>query len=634
MGTNDCSNARFMSHQLNFIYNDSDWVAPSEYPDLRNADEIAIDLETKDPNLKTKGSGWATFDGGIVGFAVAALGQQWYFPIQHDAGGNMDLAVTTAFMVDLLKRPSTKIFHNASYDVGWLLANGFEVNGKIVDTMVAAALIDANRWSFSLNACAKDYLGEIKNETYLKEKAKEWGIDPKQDLWKMPAGYVGFYAEQDAALTLKLWQRFKSEIQKQSINDVWEMEMELLPILIKMRQTGIRVDEAKAALLKKEFRKKEKEVLHKIKKETTLSVDIWAARSVAQVFDRLGVEYPRTAKSNEPSFTTNWLQNCEHPIAGLIREAREINKFHSTFIDSIQRYVHKGRIHAEINQLRSDQGGTVSGRLSYANPNLQQIPARNKEYGNKIRSLFLPEDGRQWGSFDYSQQEPRLVAHYSASIGERLDGSEEFIQAYADESADFHQIVADMAGISRTQAKTINLGLFYGMGKAKLSKELGIDKDKAEGLLNKYNSRVPFVKKLASAVTQSASKFGFIRTILGRKCRFDKWEPATFGMNQAMDYNEAKANYGNNIRRAFTYKALNRLIQGSAADQAKKAMIDCYKAGHLPLLQIHDELCFSVGNDKDIKDIKSKMENAVENLKVPFKCDVALGKSWGEAKDE
>ena len=634
MGTNDSPNARFMSHQLNFIYNDSDWVAPSEYPDLRNANEVAIDLETKDLNLKTKGSGWATFDGGIVGFAVAALGQQWYFPIQHDAGGNMDLAITTAFMVDLLKRPSTKIFHNASYDVGWLLANGFEINGKIVDTMVAAALIDENRYSFSLNACAKDYLGEIKNETFLKEKAKEWGIDPKQDLWRMPAGYVGFYAEQDAALTLKLWQRFKSEIQQQSINDVWEMEMDLLPILIKMRQIGIRVDEQKAASLKKEFRIKEKEVLHKIKKETSFNVDIWAARSVAQVFDRLGVEYPRTAKSNEPSFTTNWLQNCEHPIAGLIREAREINKFHSTFIDSIQRYVHKGRIHAEINQLRSDQGGTVSGRLSYANPNLQQIPARNKEYGKKIRSLFLPEDGRQWGSFDYSQQEPRLVAHYSASIGERLDGSEEFIQAYADESADFHQIVADMAGISRTQAKTINLGLFYGMGKAKLSKELGIDKDKAEILLNKYNSRVPFVKKLASAVTQSASKFGFIRTIKGRKCRFDKWEPATFGMNQAMDYNEAKANYGNNIRRAFTYKALNRLIQGSAADQAKQAMIDCYKAGYLPLLQIHDELCFSIGEDKDIEMIKNKMESCIENLKVPFKVDVALGKSWGEAKDE
>ncbi len=622
-----------MSHQLNFIYTDSDWVCPSEYPDLRAADEVAIDLETKDPDLKKLGAGWAYGKGHIVGFAVAALGKQYYFPIAHDAGGNMDLDITVAWMQDLLKQPSTKIFHNAAYDLGWLKFNNFKVNGPIVDTMIAAALIDENRWSFSLNACAKDYLGEIKNETFLNEKAKEWGIDPKQDLWRMPAGYVGFYAEQDAGLTLRLWQRFKAEIQQQSLNDVWEMEMQLLPILHKMRATGIRVDEEKASLLKKEFKQKESLLLSKIKKETTLSVDIWAARSVAKVFDRIGVDYPRTQKSGEPSFTTNWLANCEHPVAKLVKEAREINKFHSTFIDSIQRYVHKGRIHAEINQLRSDQGGTVSGRLSYANPNLQQIPARNKEFGNKIRSLFLPEEGKQWGSFDYSQQEPRLVAHYSSAIGQKLDGSEEFIQAYQDESADFHQIVADMAQISRTQAKTINLGLFYGMGKNKLSKELGISKDKAEILLNQYNSRVPFVKKLAEAVTQSASKFGFIRTIKGRKCRFDKWEPMTFGMNQAMNYNEAKANYGNNIRRAFTYKALNRLIQGSAADQAKQAMIDCYNAGFMPMLQIHDELCFSIYGDDDIIKIKKEMENSIENLRVPFKVDVAKGTSWGETHD-
>jgi len=622
-----------MTHQLNFIYNDSDWVCPSDYPDLRHAKEIAIDLETKDPNIKTKGAGWATFDGHIVGFAVAAFDQQWYFPIHHDAGGNMDSAITTAWMQEVLKTPATKVFHNASYDVGWLLVNGFEINGPIVDTMIAAALINENRFSFSLNACAKDYLGEIKNETFLNEKAKEWGIDAKADLWKLPAGYVGFYAEQDAGLTLKLWQRFKTEITKQSLNDVWEMEMELLPILIETRRRGIRVDEEKAVKLKKEFKEKEYQVLKKIKDETTMKPDIWAARSVAQVFDRIGVDYPRTPKTGEPSFTQNWLVNCNNPIAQLIREAREINKFHSTFIDSIQRFVHKGRIHSEINQLRSDQGGTVSGRLSYSNPNLQQIPARNKEFGDKIRSLFLPEEGKQWGSFDYSQQEPRLVAHYAASVNEDFTGADEFIEAYKNEAADFHQIVADMAGISRTQAKTINLGLFYGMGKAKLGRELGISKDNAENLLNKYHSRVPFVKKLAEAVTNSASKYGFIRTIRGRKCRFDMWEPATFGMNKAMQYEEAKAIYGNNIRRAFTYKALNRLIQGSAADQTKQAMINCYKQGYKPLLQIHDELCFSINSEEDIKGVKEVMENAIENLKVPFKVDVALGRSWGEAKE-
>ena len=624
-----------MTHQLNFIYNDSDWIAPAEYPDLSKAPEIAIDLETKDPNLKTKGSGWATFDGHIVGFAVAALGQQWYFPIGHDAGGNMDLSMTTAWMQDILKLPCPKIFHNASYDVGWLLVNGFEIKGKIIDTMIAAALINENRFSFSLNACAKDYLGEIKNETFLNEKAKEWGIDPKGDLWKLPAGYVGFYAEQDAGLTLRLWDRFKTEISKQSLHDVWDMEMELLPILIDTRRTGIRVDEEKAAELKKEFIKKEKQVLHKIKQDTTLDVDIWAARSVAQIFDRIGVEYPRTPKTGDPSFTQNWLVNCDNPIAQLIREAREINKFHSTFIDSIQRYVHKGRIHSEINQLRSDQGGTVSGRLSYSNPNLQQIPARNKEFGDKIRSLFLPEEGKQWGSFDYSQQEPRLVAHYAASINDTFQskGAAEFIEAYKNEAADFHQIVADMAGITRTQAKTINLGLFYGMGKNKLARELGIDKDRAEDLLRRYGDRVPFVRGLATEVSSSASKYGFIRTIRGRKCRFDMWEPATFGMNKAMQYEEAKAIYGNNIRRAFTYKALNRLIQGSAADQTKQAMIDCYKAGFKPLLQIHDELCFSINEESDIKAVKEIMENAIEDLRVPSKVDIALGRSWGEAKE-
>jgi DNA polymerase I-like protein with 3'-5' exonuclease and polymerase domains len=622
-----------MTHQLNFVYNDSDWICPNEYPDLSKATEIAIDLETKDPNIKTKGSGWATFDGHIVGFAVAALGQQWYFPIAHDAGGNMDLSITCAWFQDILRLPATKIFHNASYDVGWLLVNGFEIRGKIVDTMIAAALINENRYSFSLNACAKDYLGEIKNETFLNEKAKEWGIDPKADLWKLPAGYVGFYAEQDAGLTLRLWERFKTEISKQNLFDVWEMEMELLPILIETRQRGIRVDEEKAAQLKKEFKKKESMVLTEIKQKTTLDVDIWAARSVAQIFDRIGVDYPRTPKTGEPSFTQNWLVNCDNPIAQLIRQAREINKFHSTFIDSIQRYVHKGRIHSEINQLRSDQGGTVSGRLSYSNPNLQQIPARNKEYGDKIRSLFLPEEGRQWGSFDYSQQEPRLVAHYAASVNDQFSGAAEFIEAYKNEAADFHQIVADMAQITRTQAKTINLGLFYGMGKAKLGKELGISKDRAEELLRKYGERVPFVKGLATEVSSSASKYGFIRTIKGRKCRFDMWEPNSFGMNKAMDYEAAKAHYGNNIRRAFTYKALNRLIQGSAADQTKQAMIDCYKAGYKPLLQIHDELCFSIDSEKDIEGIKNKMENAIETLRVPSKVDIALGRSWGEAKE-
>tara|TARA_R100000388_G_scaffold67484_1_gene48809 strand:- start:673 stop:2541 length:1869 start_codon:yes stop_codon:yes gene_type:complete len=622
-----------MSHQLNFIFQEADWVCPSEYPDLRNADAIAIDLETKDPNLKTLGPGWARFDGHVVGFAVATAGQQYYFPIAHDAGGNMDVGITSAYIEDILKLPCPKIFHNAAYDLGWLTVNNFKVNGPIIDTMIAAAIVDENRWSYALNSLSKDYLGEIKNETFLNEKAKEWGIDPKQDLWRLPAGYVGFYAEQDAALTYKLWQQLKPIILKQNLQDVWDMEMDLLPILIEMRQKGIKVDLEKIQTLKKDFIQDENKILQRIKKLTGESVDIWANRSVAKAFDYLGIDYPLSEKAKEPSFTSNWLQNCEHEIAKLIRNAREINKFHSTFLNAIERYQYKGRIHSEIHQLRSDGGGTVSGRLSYSNMNLQQIPARNKEYGDKIRSLFLPDEEKQWGSFDYSQQEPRLVAHYAASIDQGFTGANEFIEAYQNEAADFHQIVADMAGISRSAAKTINLGIFYGMGKNKLSRELGISKVDAENLLRQYDTRVPFVKKLATEVMNSANKYGYIRTIKGRKCRFEMWEPNTFGMHQAMNYEEAKAHYGNNIKRAYTYKALNRLIQGSAADQSKQAMIDCYNNGYLPLLQIHDELCFSIYNEKDTKIIKQSMENCIDHLKVPFKVDIALGKSWGDAKE-
>jgi DNA polymerase I-like protein with 3'-5' exonuclease and polymerase domains len=622
-----------MTHQLNFTFEESDWVCPSEYPDLTNADALAIDLETKDPNIKTLGPGWPRMDGHIVGFAVATAGRQYYFPIHHDAGGNMDEGVTVAFMQDLLKLPCPKIFHNASYDVGWLLANGFEIKGDIIDTMVAAALIDENRYSYSLNALALEYLGEIKNETFLKEKAKEWGIDPKQDMWRMPAGYVGFYAEQDAALTYKLWQHFKPLILKENLTEVWEMEKELLPHLVEMRRRGIRVDMDKISLLRKQFISEENKILRTIKDMTGESVDMWAARSVAKLYDKLGVEYPLTEKSKEPSFTSNWLQNSEHTISKLIRNVREINKFHSTFLNSIERYEHKGRVHSEIHQLKNDGGGTVSGRLSYSNLNLQQIPARNKEFGEKIRSIFLPEEGRQWGSFDYSQQEPRLVAHYAAAVDKGFTGADEFIKAYQDEAADFHQLVADMAGISRTAAKTINLGIFYGMGKNKLSRELGISKDKAMQLLGQYDNRVPFVKKLATEVMNSAAKYGFIRTIKGRKCRFNMWEPNTWEMHKSMKYEEAKAHYGNNIRRSGTYKALNRLIQGSAADQSKVAMIECCKAGYMPLLQIHDELCFSIEKEQDTKNVKDIMENCIENLKVPFKVDIALGSSWGDAKE-
>ena len=619
------------SLQLSMTFKKSIWSCPNEYKDLSGYSEIAIDLETRDEGLsQNKGAGWATNNGEVIGFAVAVDGWQGYYPFKHWGGGNMIAEQVLKYIKSVCALPNTKIFHNAQYDLGWLQAMGMQVNGKIVDTMIAAAVIDENRRSYSLNNLAFEYLGEIKAETDLIEAAKDHGVDPKAEMWKLPAEHVGFYAEQDARLTYLLWQRFKHEINKQSLTTIWELESELLPILIKMRQKGVRVDVEKASKLTTEFASQEKVILQKIKKLIGKDIDIWAARQIGEAFDKLKIVYPRTEKTGEPSFTQNWLHNSKYEISQLIVQARETNKFHNTFLANILKYENKGRVHAEINQLRSDNGGTVSGRISMSNPNLQQLPARNKEYSSKIRSLFLPEENYKWGSFDYSQQEPRMVVHYAASIGEGYEGSQELVRAYENASADFHQTVAELVGIERSQAKTIGLGLMYGMGKNKLANSLGLSKEEAEILISKYNRKVPFVKLLSDRCMKKANEEGIIRTKKGRKCRFDLWETRDFGLHSAETFENAVAKYGKDgIKRAFTYKALNRLIQGSAADQTKQAIVSCYEAGYLPILQIHDELCFNVKAGDELK-IKHIMENCME-FKVPSVVDISIGDDFGQA---
>jgi len=605
----------------------TEWLPPEEFKDLSNYDEIAIDLETKDPNLKTMGSGSVTGKARIVGVALAVEGWSAYYPIAHEGGGNMDERKVLDYFRTILNYPSTKIFHNAMYDVCFIRAAGLKINGQIVDTMIAGSLVNENRFRYDLGSMGRDYVGKGKNEAVLQETAKEWGIDPKSEMYKLPAMYVGEYAEQDAKLTLDLWQEMKKQIEMEDVSSIFELETELFPCLVDMRFLGVRVDIEGAHKLKEKLVAEEKECLLKVKKETGVDTQIWAARSIEKVFQKLSLPYDRTKKSDSPSFTKNFLQNHEHPVVKQIARAREINKSHTTFIDTIIKHSHKGRIHAEINQLRSDQGGTVTGRFSYSNPNLQQIPARNKELGPMIRSLFIPEEGHKWGCFDYSQQEPRLVTHY-ASL-DNLYGVEEVMDAYQEGEADFHQIVAEMADIPRSQAKTINLGLFYGMGKNKLMAELGINEDKAKDLFRTYHDKVPFVKMLMESVSRRAQDIGKVRTLLGRRCRFDLWEPNQFGIHKALPHDAALAEHGPGIKRAYTYKALNRLIQGSAADMTKKAMVELHKEGITPHIQVHDELDISVSNNAD--KIKKIMEEAV-TLEVPNKVDYESGLNWGTIK--
>ena len=610
-----------------------EWIPPQNLPDLSEAKEIAIDLETHDPHIKDLGPGWATGRGKVVGIALAVDGWKGYFPLAHEGGGNFDENIIRKQLKPILSNDADKIFHNASYDVGWLRQWGLEVKGRCIDTMIAAALINENRMpgQYNLNAVARDYIEEKKNESLLYEAAQAWQVDAKAEMYKLPYQYVGPYAEQDAAITLRLWNTLKIELLRQELTSIFDLETELLPVLIDMKWQGVRLDLDKAHKIKKDIEKEEKKLLLDLKKEIGFEVEVFAPTSVAKAFDKKKIKYNKTP-TGLPSFDKNFLASLKDPFSQKIVQARELYKARSTFIDSLLKHEHNGRIHGEINQLKSDQGGTITGRLSMSNPNLQQIPSRNEKIGPLIRQLFIPEEGCTWGSFDYSQQEPRLVVHFAALTHGGLDGAEEFVGAYNnDASTDFHQIAGDMAGIERRVAKTMNLGLFYGMGQKKLGSQLGLGEEDTKELFDTYHSRVPFVKQLMSLAMKTANDNGQVRTILGRICHFDLWEPTRWGVHKPLPREDAVRKYGSSLKRGFIYKALNKLIQGSAADQTKKAMIEVHKAGIIPHVQVHDELNVSITGDAMRDQIKSIMENCVK-LEVPSKVDAKEGKSWGEIK--
>ena len=659
--------------------------------DLTDIEIAAVDLETWDPDLKTKGSGAITSDGKnsyVVGIAIATRRQTLYFPIRHKyKSQQIDPKLTWRVLnKKLFQNPNIKkVFHNAMYDVCWIRAEtGLMPRGLLLDTMVAASLIDENRLRYSLDSLAKDYLQETKYKYDLKEKSEAspyFITDPMSNMHKLPYELVKDYAEQDVNLTLKLWNLFEKKIKAplytndkgevKSLSNIFNLETDLFPCLVEMRFKGVRIDVEKAKQVGIKLKKRSDNIIKIIKKRTGIKIDMWAAASIKKLLDKLKIkDYEETPKSKMPQLPKDYLQTHENRFLRFIAKARECDKAQSAFIEGLLKYVHKGRIHAEINQIRSEFKGTVTGRFSMSNPNLQQIPAKGL-IGKKMRELFLPEEGHRWGSFDYSQQEPRLVVHYA--LKNKLPGADILGDAYnKDPATDFHKIVAEMAGITRTTAKTINLGLFYGMGKLKLAAQLNLDKDEARKLFNNYHSKVPFVRNLSQGLQDFGVKTQLIYTLEDRFCRFNKWEPKDKKWNNKKriftitrkegeewiekavpiltreeaekDYHSERAKsieasdpqlleFEGRYQPAFTYKALNKLIQGSAADTIKKAMVLLFKAGIIPQIQIHDELCISIKNKEEAVKVKNIMENAVR-LAVPNKVDYAVGLNWGNIKQE
>jgi len=646
--------------------------------DLNGIDTVAIDIETYDPNLKKKGSGAIRKDGFICGIAVATDNDLAYFPLRHSDTDIDYQRIDKIWQVLNEKifqnKNITKVFHNAMYDVCWIRAvTGMMIKGRIVDTMIAASVIDENRFKYSLDALSKDYLNEEKYKYDLQQKTLEWSggtvKDPMTNMHKLPASIVKEYAKQDVNLTYKLWKLFDKKIdevlytkddgEQKTCRQIFELETKLFLCLVDMKFKGVRIDRSKAILFGRHLKKRRDQIIKAIESITTIKVDIWAAASIKKLLDHLHIkDYKVTPKSKMPQLPKDYLRTHNNKCLRMIAKAREYDKAVNTFIDGLLEYVHEDRIHADINQIRSDTGGTVTGRFSMSNPNLQQIPAKGY-IGSKMRELFIPEDGCEWGSFDYSQQEPRIVVHYAIKLG--LPGTESLEEQFDRDDADFHQIVADMANISRKQAKTINLGLFYGMGRIKLQRELGLDQRQAKELFNEYHGRVPFVKQLSQELISFAKENKLLFTLYDRFCRFDRWETTNKEWNpeinrfnevplytkeQAMEafkaemldkYKENKidANYMDYFERyytpAFTYKALNRLIQGSAADMTKKAMVDLHEKGIIPHIQIHDELCISINGNYMANIIQNVMEQAIP-LEVKNKVDFESGPNWGTIK--
>jgi len=349
-------------------------------------------------------------------------------------------------------------------------------------------------------------------------------------------------------------------------------------------------------------------------------------------FRELGLDYNRTAAGN-PSFSAENMAHIDHPFIADYLQYQKIVKLNRDYIEGVVLHGHhRGRIHCEFNTLKSDQGGTVSGRLSISGYPMHQIPGqKSKELGDEIRSLFVAEQGCQWLCADYNQQEPRLTVHYAALLGCR--GVQGVLDQYREDPfIDYHQIIADITGLPRIIAKQLNLGLAYGLGIAEYARKYGIPLDVATQHYEQYHSNNPFIKDLTGECSNAAQKRGFIKTILGRRGRFPLWEPSRRGKGSfaALPREAALLAWPNEgLRRAFTHKAMNKLIQGSAADQTKKAMRDLRREGYLAVLQEHDELDFSNGDPVMAERVDEIMRDTIK-LRVPVVVDIEIGPSWGE----
>lgn len=632
------------------------WTPPKEFPNLTSAKVISLDCETYDPELLTHGPGWARGKGHIVGVSIGADGGgRWYFPFRHEVESslNMDPEKVLAWLRDTLGGNQPKVGANLMYDVGWLNHEGVEVNGELVDVQFAEALLD-ERAEVNLETLGQKYLGEGKETNILYDWLSRYyggkaNHKQRANIYRAPPSLVGPYAESDADLPLRVAKVVYPLLVREGLLDLFRMENALIRLLIKMRFAGVHVDVNKAEQLREELLRRAEDEKAKLKHIVGFDVDINSSTSLAKAFDSLGLSYTKTAKGS-PSFTKAFLQGLDHPVGESIREIRKCEKLRGTFVESYILDSHvNGMVYGQFHPMRGDAEGTRSGRFSSSTPNLQNIPSRDDELAPMVRGLFIPDAGHPyWRKYDYSQIEYRFLIHFAVGAG--ADEVRAMLNAHPD--TDYHEMALDMVApeagwdIStpdlrkhwRRPIKNINFGLIYGMGIEKLTHDLGLSKQQGKSLFSAYHKAVPFAKATMDACGAEALQSGVITTILGRRSRFDLWEPLTWGRDTVpLPYDQAIRHYGS-VRRAFTHKALNRRLQGSAADLMKKAMLQCWEDGifdetGVPRLTVHDELDFSDpgGKDKAFREMKHVLENALP-LRIPVRADGDIGPDWGHVE--
>lgn len=637
---------------------------------------VALDTETYDPDLKAKGPG-ARRDGFLLGVSLKIEnGPGWYLPVRHSTD-NLDPKRVLQLLGHWGRNfEGALVGAHLLYDLEYLaLDKATPVvfpKARLLDVQCAEPLLDENKPTYALDSLGWEHLGRGKRDlkrlgelaVAAAPGARErdlWQREPQRAFRWLRGRDVAEYALGDVEDPLEILRAQEAKLKAQGLETAFELETRLLPCVLAMRLQGVRVDVAGAKRARADLVKRRTAVLDELKAAAGYSVGLWDD-SVAPALEAVGVRLPRTPKTNRPSLTKGWLERCPHPLAQLFLKGRRYDKTIGTFLDGhVLGSAVGGRVYPSIHSFKNEDNGTVSGRFAYSLPNLQQLSARDEELAPIVRGCFVPEPGALWERYDYSQIEYRFLAHYA-----RGPGADRARAAYSDDpKTSFHKLVAAMMGVDPNhgptykKVKNTNFCKVYGGGYRKVAETAGIPEEDAKAFVERYDSELPFVKETNRWVDRVAQQRGYVRSISGRRHRFEKWEAADWDLSKewgplgsreyALDCvkreieacrQEGKALPRAGVRRAHTYRALNRLLQGGAADAMKEGMVKIWESGicaelGVPLVTVHDELGFSRPPGKAATaaadEAQRLLEHAVE-LRVPVLVERQRGKSWGACK--